>query len=46
MSYENKRDKIKKTKRNNRPKINKKKYFSDKHTKREHEAEMRKYKDR
>ena len=46
MSYMNKRDKIKKQKRNNRPKINQKKFFSDKWTLKEHKNEMRKYQDR
>ena len=45
MSYENKRDKLKKKLRANRPKINGKKYFSEKATKREHQAEMKKYKE-
>ena len=46
MGYENKRDKFKKQLRNGRPKINKKKFFSAKATKKEHEAEMKRYKDR
>ena len=45
MSYENKRDKLKKKLRNNRPKINSKKYYSAKATKREHDAEIKKYKE-
>lgn len=45
MSYENKRDKIKKALRNHRPKINSKKYFSEKATRKEHSAEMKKYKE-
>lgn len=45
MSYENKRDKLKKKLRANRPKINGKKYFSDKATRREHQTEMKKYKE-
>ena len=45
MSYENKRDKLKKKLRANRPKINGKKYFSDKAIKREHQAEIKKYKE-
>lgn len=46
MSYENKRDKLKKQKRNNRPKINSKKYFSDKIMKKEHNMEIKEYKER
>ncbi len=46
MSYENKRDKLKKQKRNHRPKINSKKYFKDKANKREHEAEIKQYKEK
>lgn len=46
MSYENKRDKLKKQKRNGRPKINQKKFFKDKAQMREHRAEINRYKDR